>query len=182
MYCCLQSEGFWRYRWSQSVAAGKKTLFVVLCLEKQICFLGVMRDLFSWGNAHGSCIADFRSSLPTVTWKKTAGVLQKQVRHDVFLSQLLPQPRGGCSSTACLVFISLGSLWFTEILKAAFEVWNYLYDGPFCLSICPVCRASLKCSCWKLGHNISATGQWTCCRCLLMANPTFGVLVLPPKT
>lgn len=129
--CCSQSEGFWRYCCSESVTAEKETLHVILCLEK----------LF-WGYAHGSCIADFHSSLPTAAWKKSAGVLQEQDRHDVWLNQLLPQPWGGCSSTACSVFISLGSLWFTEILLAAFEVWNYLYDGLFCVK--PRWRAPVK--------------------------------------
>lgn len=74
--------------------------------------------------------------LQLLSWKKSAGVLQEQDRHDVWLNQLLPQPWGGCSSTAHSVFISLGSLWFTEVLLAAFEVWNYLYDGPFCVKPC----------------------------------------------
>lgn len=42
----------------------------------------------SWGNPHGSCIAGLCSSLPTVTWKKSAGVLQERDRNDVWLNQL----------------------------------------------------------------------------------------------
>lgn len=56
----------------------------------------------------------------------------------------LPWTQRGCSSMASSVFISLGSLWFTEMRKAASEVWNDLYDGPFHLSSYVVSGALLE--------------------------------------
>lgn len=64
-------------------ASGGTTAQSLQLLEKRHSMLFSVQRSCSWGNAHDSCIADFYSSLPTVTWKKSAGVLQEQDRPDV---------------------------------------------------------------------------------------------------